>query len=154
MSSLISVFMSAVIYGWANELTPQHLVNLLMFTSRLGRGGRGGCNMHINEQVTRTATNYNDAFGASHGDGVRVLMLVWITIEVPRQSENGARKALHLFFSLTLCWRESPEHVPFKVRQKGFYQLLCGLTWDSWDQARVLEDLVVMALLPRVLLFL
>lgn len=43
MSSLISTFMSAAIYGWDNELTPWHLVNLLMFTSpELGKVGERG----------------------------------------------------------------------------------------------------------------
>ena len=97
MSCLISTFMSAVIYGWANELTPQHLENLFMFTSsKLGKVEGEGFNMHINEHVVWTASNYTDAFGASFGDGVSSnsltaiwgFMLVWITIVSPSGSSS------------------------------------------------------------------
>ena len=42
----------------------------------------------------------------------------------------------------------------FEVRQEGIYQLLRGRTSDFRDQANVLEDLILMALLLRDLLFL
>lgn len=64
------------------------------------------------------------------------------------------QKSFTFVFSLTLYQRELGEHVLLRWDRKGFYRLLCGLTWDSWDQASVLEDLLVMASLARVLLFL
>ena len=152
MSYLISRFISAVIYGWANELTPQHLENLFMFTSsELVKVEGEGFNMHINEHVMWAASNYNDAFGASFGDGVSSnsltaiwgFMLVWITIVSPSGSssclkvskslsENGGRKALYLFLSHIVLERGT-RTCSTEVRQEGIYRLLCGLTLHFED---------------------
>lgn len=70
-----------------------------------------------------------------------------------RVCQKMEAQALFLFLSNIVLERFT-RTCSFEVRQEGIYRLLCGLTLHFQDQANVLEDLILMALLLWDLLFL